>query len=359
MTIVATVAALAAPCTLSAQQGPLPTGRAADAALRDTTLVTQIPGRWQLTPVSADTRLTRAERSAMLSSLATIGDLLHAALGTLPGVEADVSENADRLATPDSTRIAGGSVKILLWPYSVRNGKLAFYDNASEAIFWVNHTVCVGDAAGQSGFGFILAPQGTGRYHGFPMLDSVVVITHRTEPPCIPVTRGEFLEAYARKIASDRAHDDSAWRAEAPKREKDLADAARMDPALAASARAQDAQMKRSVDSARTAIQQLFDAALARMSPAERASPAYLSGGGCRGDGDPSTCFVDASAPGARAVVRENPAFFDSARPGDVQIVTLSLKSLYSGAANAQYPTTVMNAALSRLDWSALSALVH
>lgn len=296
----------------------------------------------------------------MFATLGQIAGLWRRSLGTLPGVEADESENAEWFAVPGGAHVAGGDVKVLLWPYSVRNGKLALYDNAARALFWVNQSVCVGPATGAGDSGFILAPRLTGSFHGFPMLDSVVVVTHRTQPPCVPVTRGEYLEAYQRKLIADRAHDDSAWRADAPTREKNLADAARANPALAASVRAQMAQMTSSADSARTAVQRLFSDALARMSPAERASPAYVSESGCRSDAqDPSACFVDPQTPNARAVVRENPAFFDTTRPGAPQLITLSLGEVMRGRGSAPYPTQIMEAALDRLDWAALSALVR
>jgi hypothetical protein len=68
---------------------------------------------------------------------------------------------------------------------------------------------------------------------------------------------------------------------------------------------------------------------------------------------------VDASAPGARAVVRPNPDFLDATRPADVQVVTLGLREVVGGRRSAPYPSSVMNAALERFDWSALAALVR
>lgn len=338
----------------------LPTGPAVDAALRDSALVKRIPGQWIAAHPSANGKLTPAERAAMQATLTRIAELWRASLGTLPGVEGDESQNAEWFAIAGGAHVAGGDVKLLLWPYAVRNGRIALYDNAARALFWVNQSVCTGDPAGDPAFGFILGPRLTGSFHGFPMLDSTIVITHRAQPPCIPVTRGEFLQAYVTKLAADRARDDSVSRADAAKREKDLADVARTNPALVASARAEEARMRQTVDSARTAVQRMFSDALARMSPAERASPAYLSGGHCRGsDTDPASCFVDASTPDARAVVRENAAFFDATRPADPQLITLSLAEVINGERSAPYPTSVLEAALDRLDWAALSALVR
>jgi len=337
-----------------------PTGPAVQRALHDSALVTQIPGAWVAGRPTSDGRLTSAERTTMQSALTQIAALWRASLGTLPGVEADESQNADWLALPSGGHVAGGDVKLLLWPYSVRNGKLAFYDDAARAIFWVNHPVCEGGDVVAPGTDFILGPRVNGRFHGFPMLDSVVVITHRTEPPCLPVTRGEFLQALVDKTARDAAHDDSAWNADAAKRERDMADVARTNPALAASARAQVAQMKRMTDSLRLAGQRTFGDALARMSPADRALPAYMSESGCRGNGDdPTSCFVDASTPNARAIVRPNPAFYDTSHPAEVQAITLGLREVAGGRRNAGYPTSVMEAAFERFDWNALSALVH
>jgi hypothetical protein len=338
----------------------LPSGPAVEAALRDSALARQIPGRWIAARPSANGKLTPAERVAMQATLTRIAELWRASLGALPGVEADESQNAEWFGTAGGAHVAGGDVKLLLWPYSIRNGKVTMYDNAARALFWVNQSVCTGEPAGDRAFGFILAPRLTGHFHGFPMLDSTIVITHRTQPPCIPVTRGEFLQAYVTKLAADRARDDSVWNADAAKREKDLADVARTNPVLVASARAEGTRMRQTMDSARTAIQRVFGDALTRMSPAERASPAYLSGGQCGGgETDPSSCFVDASAPGARAVVRENAAFFDTTRPADAQLITLSVAEVINGERSAPYPTSVLEAALGRLDWAALSALVR
>lgn len=336
-----------------------PTGPAADRALHDSSLVTQIPGVWVAKHPSADGRLTTAERTAMLSVLTQIAALWRTSLGTLPGVEADESHDAEWIALPNGAHVVGGAVKVLLWPYSVRNGKLAFYGNGARAIFWVNQPVCTGGDVGAPGAGFMLAPRVTGRFHGFPVLDSVVVITHRTAPPCLPVTRGEFVQAFIDKLTPGPPHD-SAWKADSVKHERDLADVARTNPQLVASARAEEARMRHMVDSIQTTTQRTFTDALARMSPAERALPVYVSESGCRSSGDdPTSCFVDASAPNARAVVRPNPAFLDAARPGEVQVVTLELREIAAGRNSAPYPTSVMEAGLDRFDWSALSALVH
>lgn len=344
--------------TLGAQSSSLPTGPAVERALHDTTLVTQIPGRWKMSAFSADTRLTPAERSAMHGSLTSIAELLHTALGTLPGVEADASLNADDLAVPGGAHVAAGSVKTLVWPYSVRNGKLAFYNNAAEALFWVNHTVCEGDEAITRGLGFIYAPRLNGTFHGFPMLDSTIVITHRTQPPCLPVSREEVLQALLNQMRAGGAAADSSWNAGAAERERGMTELAKTNPTAAASARAEMTRMKHVSDSVRASVRSALQNAIARMSPAERASPAYVSDSSCRGE-DLSSCFVAAGVADGRAVVRENSAFFDTARPAEVQLVTLSLKSLYAGSANAEYPTKVMGAALERFDWSALNALVH
>lgn len=355
--LVASAGALVAPAA-GAQH--LPTGPAVERALHDSALVTQIPGSWVASRATSDTRLTAAERTAMQNALTQIAALWRTSLGPLPGVEANESQNEDQIALADGAHVAGGTVKVLLWPYAVRNGKLAFYDNAARAIFWVNHAVCAGDAIGPTDAGFLLAPRRTGSFHGFPMLDSIVVVTHRTAPPCVPVTRGEFLQAFADRMTRDAAHDDSAFRADSARRERDLAAAARTNPQLVATARAEMARMTQMSDSIRTATRRTFTDALARMSPAERAMPAYVAGSGCQGDGsDPTSCFVDASAADARAVVRPNPAFLDAARASDVQVVTLDLREIADGRQNAAYPTSVMEASLDRFDWNALSALVH
>lgn len=336
-----------------------PTGPAVERALHDTTLVTQIPGRWVVKHVTFNSKLTRAELTAITPALGRIGALLHAALGTLPGVEADVAQNAEWYATPDGAHVAGGTVDVKLWPYSVQKGKLVFFNSASQALFDVNHTVCVGDAAFDGHLGFIFAPQRTGSFHGFPMLDSTIVITHRSQPPCLPVSRAEVLQALAREIAEGAATADSMMKASAAERERGLTELAKSNPAAAANARTELAHMQHVADSARRSAQTMLTNALDRMSPAERASPAYLSKSSCHGGDDISACFVGRDVPDARAIVRENPAFFDMTRPTEPQLITLSIKQLYDASAIGDYPSHVMHDALERLDWAALSAMVH
>lgn len=336
----------------------IPTGPAVERALHDSALVTQIPGAWVAARPSSDTRLTAAERAATQRALTQIAALWRTSLGTLPGVEGDESQNADWLALPDGSHVIGGSVKILLWPYSVRNGKLAFYENAAELLVWVNRSACRGADAIGGGYGLVLAPRVTGRFHGFPMLDSVVVITHRTAPPCIPVTRGEIIQAVAQRMSAGDARGDSAALVGAADQERALRETEKSNPALAAQLRAEMRHMQRMGDSIRAAARSQLGGALARMSPAERATPAYLSDRSCRAD-ELERCFVDASAPGAHAVVRENPAFFETSRPSDVQIVTFDLRPIEGARRNARYPTAVLDAAFAQLDWAALNALVR
>lgn len=354
--IAAIVLAFGASAPLGAQT--LPTGPAAQRALRDTALVHDIPGRWVMKAPAVHTTVTGAQRTAMLAQLGSIANLLHSALGSLPGVEADARQGAEPVPVPGGGSVVAGDLKLLLWPYSVHDGRLQFYDNAAELLVQVNRSACAGADAIGSGDGFVLAPRVNGRFHGFPMLDSVVVITHRAAPPCIPVTRGEIVQALARRIRSDDARGDSAARAGAADQERALREAAKSNPALAAQLREEMRQLQHVGDSIRAAAQSQIGGALARMSPAERASPAYLSDDGCHAD-QIDACFVEASAPGAHPVVRENPAFFDTSRPSDVQIVTLDLRPIEGARGNARYPTAVLDAALAKLDWTALNALVR
>lgn len=334
-----------------------PTGPAVQRALRDTALVHEIPGRWVMKEPAVYSTITGAQRTAMLAQLASIAGLLHVALGTLPGVEADVKELVRPERLPGGGSVVGGDIKMLLWPYSVRRGRLTFYDNAAELVMRVNHSACRGPDAIGSGYGYVLAPRVNGRFHGFPMLDSVVVVTHRAAPPCIPVTRGEVVQAIANRIRAEDARGGGAPRMDADQ-ERALRDAEKSNPALAAQLRQDMKVMQHMGDSLQAALQAQVAGALARMSPAERASPAYFSDDGCHAE-DVDACFVPASAPGAHAVVRENPAFFDMSRPADIQLVTFDLHPIEAGRRNSRYPTSVLDAAFARLDWTALSALVR
>jgi hypothetical protein len=223
-----------------------------------------------------------------------------------------------------------------------------------------NQPMCAPTDDAGSGLGFALAPKQTGRFHGYPTLDSVVVITHRTQPPCIPVTREEVLTALLNKVARSASGSDTDSEDRAAKRDQDAAlrDMEKTDPRGAAQLRAQIAQGQQVADSISKSLRTGFRTALARLSLAERASPAYLSEDGCPDES--GGCLVDAGSAGARMVVRSNPAFFDSSRPADVQLITLDIRHVFDDTNPSNpYLVALMHSIMDQLDWPALGALVR
>ena len=332
---------------------------AAQRALRDTALVHQVPGRFISKPSHADERVHAPQRSAMNAQLSSIIALLHRDPPLAPpqGADAVVDPGIDVNDVPGGTRIVAGDVKIVVWPYWVDGGRVVL-NSGKDVTFWVNNSMCEPTDDAGSGLGFAFAPRPTGRFHGYPTFDSTVVITHRTAPPCVPVTREEFLTALTRKLALTAPSNDSEARDAKREQEAGLRQLAKTDPKGTAQLRVQLAQEQHVTDSITNSIGSRFTDALTQLSPAERASPAYLSENGCPDESN--GCLVNANAAGARMVVRSNAAFFDSSRPADVQLITIDISHVFDDTNPPNpYLVTLMHSILDQLDWPALGALVR
>ncbi len=285
--------------------------------LADTALVHELPAQRRDDPLNVSLDVTRPERAAMSSALVQLSALLRndLAVQRASGV-ALVFRNDLAVDTAGPGRRLTGVVSMRSWPFAVVGGRLG-YSSAARVELNVNPDLCPAEER-TYGVGFRRAPRFDGRFHGFPMLDSVVVITHRTAPPCLPVSRARVVTALRRNLDEILAQlppgDEMHERAHA------------------------------------------LDALLAGMSPDERASDAYLSGHAC----DAVVCFGTPAEEGAQQLVVPNPDFYDRTRLATVQAVTISLGPLLapSNPPNAFHAHFILEV-LETLDWPALSALVR
>jgi hypothetical protein len=216
-----------------------------------------------------------------------------------------VFRNQLSVNTDNHGRLLTGWVSMTSWPYGILDGQLAYYSAAAVQLR-VNPDLCPADDK-VYGVGFRRAPKFDGRFHGLPMLDSVVVITHRTAPPCLPVSRAQVVVALRRQL---------------------------------------DGILPR-VDAG---------SEIHEMTPAERTSDAYLSGRECGA----VVCLVTPDEEGAEQLVIPNPDFYDRSRSTTVQAVALSLGPLLapSNPVNEVHARFIRDV-LAGFDWSALSALVQ
>lgn len=169
------------------------------------------------------------------------------------------------------------------------------------------------DAAGQ-----IYAAVAPSAWHGFPMYgdDACIVVTRRAAQPTVPVTRERAMRAAISFFASA--------------------------PSVAGA----------------------LERELAALSAVDRAAPAYL-------DMDAFVAytterkvsrplFVGAEGSTVLRLVAPNPAFYDRARAGDIQVLTVEFDcgGSHDSPWCAQYPG-LFERIRDDLDWPALSALVR
>ena len=306
------------PCDIACAQAALPSDPAVvRRVLADTTLVHDLPAQQSDSRLIVDLSVTRGERTTMTSQLGRLTALLRAdfAVQRAQGASLVFRTEID-VDTSSHGRMLGGSVSMTSWPYGVLDGHLEYY-SAKVIELQVNPDLCPADEK-VYGAGFRRAPTFDGRFHGFPMLDSFVVITHRTAPPCLPVSRARVVTALRRQLD-------------------------RVLPQL-------DAGSEMHVRA------QALDALLAGMSPTERSSDAYLSMKSC----EIVVCFAPPDEEGSEQLVVPNPDFYDRSRPTTVQAVALALPSLLapSNPVN-EFHARFIRAVLDGFDWPALGALVQ
>ncbi|HXT72001.1 MAG TPA: hypothetical protein VN700_19760 [Vicinamibacterales bacterium] len=147
--------------------------------------------------------------------------------------------------------------------------------------------------------------------HGFPAYQQCLLITHRTEPMFVPVTLERVIRV---RIAAIQ------------KRVTELKSV--MDT------------------SASEAIAKQLETMLAGLGAPDRRGAAFAQGGLL----DNPLSFRE-----GRRVVEANPAFFDAARPSDVQLLTLFVDCMREGCTSRPAIDNIIR----QLDWKAVDALVR
>ena len=209
------------------------------------------------------------------------------------------------------------------------------------------------DGAGK----IFMAPERVGDLAGAPVFwsgrprDCLVVFKGHDRPLWTPVSRGRYLEALVLGVRTQVAQADSAFRqerteAESGDMDQEMREAIRqlrqIDPEAAAEMERQVAAMKREMERQRPGLEAEADAAalnfgagvleevgkleaeLASMTPAERASPAYVGGIG----GSKVSLLSAEGAAGSRVLVAPNVAYLDAEAPAeDVQLLVVELRS--------------------------------
>ncbi|MBX3611617.1 MAG: hypothetical protein KF871_17110 [Hydrogenophaga sp.] len=213
------------------------------------------------------------------------------------------------------------------------------------------------DIGGDAQPPFFVAPTETGRRAGHPVYDGrLLVLTVGRLPAFVPVSVGEYLQAWQRQLDHEQTttrQDAQALQADEAQWREALAQLERSDPAAAA-------DMRRTLAEARAtargegASDPLGERAALRalrqsLSAARLASPAYVSSAAMERQ---RFGIARADEPGAQALVRVNPALWQGARPGDVRVVALEVYLNRSEAFD--HPDTPLQAAargwLSRVD---------
>jgi len=203
----------------------------------------------------------------------------------------------------------------------------------------------------------------------------LVLFTSGGESPTLPVSREEYLRAEilsyektngaASKAAAGMSQYEQ-WVARTAERKKEheemVATVARTDPAAAAKLRTDLEKLERETPASLKqldamssgggrntveAFSKIVDglrAQLAAMTPAERASPAFLASGE----------FRPAGTPNANAIVRANPAFYRAHRsPVEPRAVLVILAGVYDPIKPQQ------RRMFETLDWAAIKRLVN
>jgi hypothetical protein len=198
---------------------------------------------------------------------------------------------------------------------------------------------------GEPGFAPVAGPP----VRGFPVLGDRVILTRRSAPPCVFVTRGEYLEAalaQARKAVQPET-DEERWAR------------AKLQGSKDPSAQAILGQLNQAQQTAHDNVRALQDE-LASLSADERAAPTWVDLQQCRYGFD---CLAAPRAPGAKPLVKANPAFFDPSRPTDVQLLSVRIgegadwQSVLSGTDQRQ--DMMLTRIANQVDLSALAALVR
>lgn len=242
-------------------------------------------------------------------------------------------------ATKDRKWIVAGQLQ--LWASTLEADGRTAYDTGSAFVLNLsaNNLNCVfGNAtpwsADAQGTMYLEPETPSAKEHGFPVYPQCVLITHRTQPLFVPVSQARVLAA---RIA------------ETDRRTANLRDA--LDRAKAMGSAVDPGMRQQLADTVAVAdrLVAAMRAQLARFDDRARNAPAWVTSAE-----DLEHPLAAEGAPGASRVVEANPAFFDPARPGDIQILTVFDDCLVDSCVS--YP--MVQKVKAQLDWAALAALV-
>jgi hypothetical protein len=187
----------------------------------------------------------------------------------------------------------------------------------------------------------------------------LALFTTGGESPTLPVTREEYLRAIILDLEPKGPTPYAKWMSEAPARKKARDETVAV---VAASNPTQAEQLRKDLEKAerdntellrqgqaeagpnRRSVVDGYRAEIAAMTPAERASPAWVRG----------PDLVPAGSPNAAAIVRVNPAFYRARRsPAEVRAILVHLQNV-PVEREAQRQQMVRD-----LDWAALKRLLN
>lgn len=222
----------------------------------------------------------------------------------------------------DRKWIIAGELK--LWASNLEADGRTVYDTGSAFVLnlFANNLNCVFSSAtplgaDAEGMMFLEPEAPTAKERDFPVYRQCVLITHRPQPLYVPVSQARVLALHI--AATDKA----------------------LANARAGGLGDQLAPVERVLAGMRKE--------LADMDERARTAPAWVMGA------ESTQPLVSERTPGARRVVEANPAFFDQARPGDIQVLTL-----FEGCVVDTCPSYPMVEKIkAQLDWPALAAIVR
>jgi hypothetical protein len=328
------------------------------AASTQTVYAPNTPGKWEVarTPLAPGGTLSPADLAAVKALDLQVYGIFRQApiLATPTGFDVHPHSNfarEDMDGNSDSPlpKVVAGTFNVQLAPYIVENGRtFAFSD---IVIGWIavdlNKARCLNlnrmtgeDAGGQF---YRDMPDLKRDAHGYLGANGCVLLTHRTEPLLIPVTRERYLKwqvADARKKYAES--------------EPDAATKAVM------AQHPDDEGFKQQIRG-RQSLKQYADAkaqALAALTPAERSAPAWVqldpNVNLNRPDANPydTEPLTDATAEGARVVWAYNPKFFDRT------LAAAAPQLLAVSAGRIAIDSDIGQRSLGQLDWRALEALL-
>jgi hypothetical protein len=170
-----------------------------------------------------------------------------------------------------------------------------------------------------------------GAEHGHPVFEGCVVITHRPGPFWVPVSRERVIKVKIAEVETRLANFRESVRL-----------VQGMGSAVSDDQKAEQAALLKVFEGRVTAMRDLLDGLDANA----RRQPATIA----RVD-DPAEAILNTSAPRI-AVVQPNPAFFDAARPADIQILTVFQDCVPT---SCDQGGTAVEAIYRSLDWAALA----